>query len=59
LTNPNNTDVTSKSFGAICSCKGCSNASTIQVRLPINEKLACVLNICNECLPKFPTGDVD
>jgi hypothetical protein len=23
------------------------------ITLPINEKLACIINVCKECIPKF------
>jgi hypothetical protein len=49
LAQNNNTIGVSKS----CYCRNCSNIATTSIQLPINDKLACLLDVCKDCLPKF------
>jgi hypothetical protein len=53
LPNIINSSNTSKSLFSICYSKSCSNVATMTIKLPINEKLACIINVCKECIPKF------
>jgi hypothetical protein len=53
LANIINNSNTSKSLFSICYSKNCSNVATMAIKLPINEKLACIINVCEKCIPKF------
>src|SRR5215210_5342445 len=53
LANIVNSSNTSKNLFSICYSKNCSNVATMAIKLPINEKLACIINVCKECIPKF------
>lgn len=48
-----NNSNTSKNLFSTCYSKNCSNVATTAIKLPINEKLACIINVCKECIPKF------
>jgi hypothetical protein len=53
LANIINSSNTSKNPLSICYSKNCSNVATTAIKVPINEKLACIINVCKECIPKF------
>jgi hypothetical protein len=54
----NNESNTYKSIFSICYSKNCSNVATNAINLPINEKLACVINVCKECISKFLKNEI-
>ena len=43
----------SKSCGAICYSIGCNNVATIRLTLPINDRLSCVVEVCESCISVF------
>jgi hypothetical protein len=36
-----------------CFCKDCSGSASTIIELPIGENKACLLKVCDSCVPKF------
>jgi hypothetical protein len=43
-----------KGLASICYNIDCNDPATTVVKLPINERLSCVVYVCGNCLSKYP-----
>ena len=50
-------DISKGSCPPICYSIGCDNPATTTVKIPLNQSVSCLIQICDNCLPKYPNVD--
>ncbi len=47
------TSNTCKGSSSICYSIGCNNPATRTVKLPLDQKICCIIKVCDSCLSKY------